>query len=100
VLMKVATIDFHPRAFRPGMAVTTNFGRTVAWARLSGESTFDIIVRISMADYLWCLLAEAGREWGLPPQTPKGGDVKLHLPHLEAPAQSDAMITGSDLEIA
>jgi sarcosine oxidase, subunit gamma len=89
MLMKVATIDFHPRAFKTGMGVTTNFGRAVATLRQTrddaepGGAAFDIVVRISMADYLWCLIAEAGREWGLPAQTPKG-QVKLHLPHFES----------------
>lgn len=100
MLMKVTTIDFHTRAFKPGMGVTTNFARTVAWARQTGDAAFDIIVRISMADYLWCLLAEAGHEWGLPLQTPKGGDVKLHLPHFESDATDNATAIGSDLEIA
>ena len=100
MLMKVTTIDFHPRAFKPGMGVTTNFGRTIASARQTGDTTFEIIVRISMADYLWCLLAEAGREWGLPSQIPKGGDVKLHLPHFEVAPHGDATTVGSELEMA
>ena len=99
MLMKIATIDFHPLAFKPGMCVTTNFGRTVAWARQPREDAFDLIVRISMADYLWCLLAAAGREWGLPQQEPKGGRVKLHLPHLEAPAADTGNDAPADLEI-
>ena len=100
MLMKVATVDFHPRSFKPGMGVTTNFGRTVAWARQTREEAFDIVVRISMADYLWCLLAEAGHEWGLPLQKPKGADVRLHLPHPVAETTGDAAMVGSDLEIA
>jgi sarcosine oxidase, subunit gamma len=88
MLMKISTIDFHPRSFRSGMCVCSNFGRTVAYARQTqddggpGGPAFDLIVRISMADYLWCLLAEAGFEWGLPRQEPRG-KVKLHLPHFE-----------------
>jgi sarcosine oxidase subunit gamma len=27
-----------------------------------------------MADYLWCLLAEAGREWGMPREVPVKGE--------------------------
>jgi len=88
MLMKIATVDFHPRAFKAGMGVTTNFGRATPFLRqsrddaLPGGAAFDIVIRISMADYLWCLLAEAGREFGLPVQIPKGL-VKLHLPHFE-----------------
>ena len=99
MLMKIATVDFDPRAYKPGMCVATNFGRTVAWARQTGEDGYDLIVRISMADYLWCLLAEAGHEWGLPAQEPKGGKVKLHLPHLEADALSLSGEPAADLEI-
>jgi heterotetrameric sarcosine oxidase gamma subunit len=82
MLMKVATVDFHPRAFKPGMGVTCNVGRANPVLRQTREDAFDILIRISMADYLWCLLAEAGHEWGLPGQSPKG-QVKLHLPHFE-----------------
>jgi sarcosine oxidase, subunit gamma len=82
MLMKVCTVDFHPRAFKRGMGVTCNVGRATPFLRQTGDEAFDIVIRISMADYLWCLLAEAGHEWGLPEQNPKG-QVKLHLPHFE-----------------
>ncbi len=88
MLMKIATVDFHPRVFKTGMGMTTNLGRANPFLRQTrddagpGGPAFDIIIRISMADYLWCLLAEAGHEWGLPEQPPKGL-VKLHLPHFE-----------------
>jgi len=29
---------------------------------------FRLFIRWSMADYLWCLAADAGREWGVPEQ--------------------------------
>ena len=88
MLMKIATVDFHPRAFKTGMGVTTNLGRATPFLRQTGDDVpsgpaFDIVIRISMADYLWCLLAEAGHEFGLPEQSPKG-QVKLHLPHFDA----------------
>ena len=88
ILMKIATVDFHPRAFKNGMGVTTNLGRANPFLRQTrddaapGGPAFDIIIRISMADYLWCLLAEAGHEYGLPEQSPKG-QVTLHLPHFD-----------------
>ena len=88
MLMKIATVDLHPRVFKTGMGVTTNFGRTTAFARQIRDDAFDLVVRLSMADYLWRLLAEAGREWGMQRQTPKGGDVRLHLPHFEAATAS------------
>jgi sarcosine oxidase subunit gamma len=89
MLMKVATIDFHPKAFKVGQGVSLLLGRANPWLRQTrddaepGGPAFDIIIRISMADYLWCLLAEAGHEWGLPLLEPKGSKVKLHLPHFE-----------------
>ncbi len=88
MLMKIATVDFHPRAFKNGMGMTTNLGRANPFLRQTrndaapGGPAFDIIIRISMADYLWCLLAEAGHEYGLPEQSPKG-QVTLHLPHFD-----------------
>lgn len=93
MLMKITTIDLHPRAFKKGMGVTSNFGRATPWVRQTGDDAeaggpaFDIVIRISMADYMWCLLAESGHEWGLPELEPKGAKVHLHLPHLE-PASS------------
>jgi hypothetical protein len=47
-------------------------------ARLDAPD-FDLIIRRSHADYLWCLLALAGREFGLPEQKPEGR-VKLATP--------------------
>lgn len=88
MLMKISTIDFHPRSFKNGMGVTSNFGRSLPWVRQTrddgapGGPAFDLVIRISMADYLWCLLAESGHEWGLPELDAKG-QVKLHLPHFE-----------------
>jgi sarcosine oxidase, subunit gamma len=82
MLMKICTVDFHPRAFKAGMGLTANLGRANPFLRQTRDDAFEIVIRISMADYLWCLLAEAGHEWGLPEQSPKG-QVKLHLPHLE-----------------
>ena len=84
MLMKIATVDFDARVFKAGMGVTTNLGRTNPWLRATSDNSFAIIIRISMADYLWCLLAEAGHEWGLPDVAPKGSGVTLHLPHFEA----------------
>jgi sarcosine oxidase, subunit gamma len=81
LLMKLTTIDLHPRAFRAGQVAGSLFGRANAWAWLTSEDAdgpaFRLIVRWSFADYLWCALAEAGREWGLPGQTPVKGEVLL-----------------------
>lgn len=82
MLMTLATLDLHPRAFKPGEAVLTNLGRSNPLLICTGSDAFEIHIRISMADYLWCSLLEAGHEWGLPELAPKG-EVKLHLPHFE-----------------
>jgi sarcosine oxidase subunit gamma len=89
MLMKISTIDLHPRHFTRGMCVTSMFARANPLVRQSkddgepGGPEFELTIRISMADYLWCVLAEAGHEWGLPEQEIKAGTVKLHLPHFE-----------------
>jgi len=73
-LMKLTPFDIHPRAFKTGDVAGTLFGKAAGWIvnRSSGKPEFDIIMRWSMADYLWCLIAEAGREFGLPVQDPIG----------------------------
>lgn len=88
MLMKISTIDLHPRHFTKGQCVTSLFARANPLVRLAkdeqdaGGPLFELTIRISMADYLWCVLAEAGHEWGLPVLEPRG-IVKQHLPHFE-----------------
>jgi sarcosine oxidase subunit gamma len=79
-LMKLTTLDLHPRVFRAGMAAGAIFGRAQAtlWQAADdsqGAPLFRLIVRWSMADYLWCLIADAGREFGVPEQRPVGGET-------------------------
>ncbi len=81
-LMKLTTLDIHPRAFQVGQVAGSRFGHANAWLWLTGESdddgpSFQLFVRWSMADYLWCLLAECGREWGMPEETPLAGETQL-----------------------
>lgn len=87
VLAKITMVDLHPRAFAKGNAIASIFGQAGAWLQMLDDETgdgpeFAIYVRRSMADYLWCLIADGGREFGLEPQEPVGR-VKLHLPHFE-----------------
>jgi len=84
LLMKLTTLDMHRRAFSGGCVKGSIFGRIQATLHLpAGEKAeapgFDLIVRWSLADYLWCLIALAGREYGLPEQMPQGR-VKLAVP--------------------
>ncbi|MEL7544807.1 MAG: sarcosine oxidase subunit gamma family protein [Pseudomonadota bacterium] len=87
VLAKIVMHDLHPRAFSKGHAIATLLGHAGGWLEMTDDETgggpaFQIYVRRSMADYLWCLLADGGREFGLPLQEPIGRE-KLHLPHFE-----------------
>jgi sarcosine oxidase subunit gamma len=79
-LMKLTTLDLHSRAFKTGMVAGSTFAHANALLWQSGDDAaeggpiFRLIVRWSMADYLGCLLAEAGREWGMPPEVPVKGE--------------------------
>jgi sarcosine oxidase subunit gamma len=78
ILMKLTTLDLHPRAFRAGMVAGSVFGRANAtlWLPLgqADEEALHLFIRWSMADYLWCVVAEAGREWGVPEEEPIKGE--------------------------
>ncbi len=80
ILMKLTMLDLHERAFNAGEVRGTMLMHTQAVLYQSGADdaaggpTFDIVVRWSMADYLWCLVAECGREFGLPEQVPVSGE--------------------------
>jgi len=80
-LMKLTTLDLHPRAFNAGMTAGAVFGRAQAtlWQiaddAAEGGPLFRLIVRWSMADYLWCALADAAREFGAPETKPVGGEA-------------------------
>ena len=81
-LMKLTTLDIHRRAFQLGQVAGGLFGHANAWLWLTGESddegpAFRLFVRWSMADYLWCLLAECSREWGMPEEQPVAGEALL-----------------------
>lgn len=81
MLMKLTTLDLHPSAFTTGQVAGSLFGRAQAtlWQvdadETEGGPVFRLFVRRSMADYLWCLLAEAGFEWGMPKQAPLSGET-------------------------
>jgi heterotetrameric sarcosine oxidase gamma subunit len=80
LLMKLTTLDLHQRAFKAGMVTGGVFGRANAtiWPTAddaaAGGPVFRLFIRWSMADYLWCLIADAGREWGVPEQAPVKGE--------------------------
>ncbi|MDQ0324463.1 sarcosine oxidase subunit gamma [Rhodopseudomonas julia] len=80
-LMKLTTLDLHPRGFPVGHVAGSNFARAQGWLWLEhGEeetARFRLYVRWSMAEYLWCVLADAGREWGVPEQVPAADETFL-----------------------
>ncbi|MFP4270335.1 MAG: sarcosine oxidase subunit gamma [Alphaproteobacteria bacterium] len=77
-LAKLVAVDLHPRAWRRDEVLGTLLAKAAVQLWLvadeadPGGPTARLIVRRSLADHVWCLLAEAGREWGLPAQTPEG----------------------------
>jgi heterotetrameric sarcosine oxidase gamma subunit len=79
-LSKLTTLDLHPRVFKAGTVAGAMFGRTQAtlWQvsdeAIEGRPLFRLIVRWSMADYLWCAIADAAREFGAPETKPVGGE--------------------------
>ncbi len=82
LLGKLTTLDMHPRAFQAGEVKGSMFGRVPASLRLEPDAVpeaFTLTIRWSHADYLWCQLALAGREYGLPAQEPIG-QVTLAYP--------------------
>ena len=77
LLARVTTLDLHERSFKAGHVAGSNFGKAAGWIALTtdekdeGGPTFQLVVRWSMADYLWGLLAQAGRALGLAEQMPR-----------------------------
>ncbi len=77
MLSKLTPLDLHASAFPSGRCAGSVFGKANAWLHCRQDdaeagAVFDIHIRWSMADYLWCVLAEAGREFGFPEQVPIG----------------------------
>ena len=79
LLAKLVPLDMHPRAFRPGEVKGTVLGAANTHLWCVAEDRFCLTLRRSYADYGWCLLARAGREWGLPEERPVGGE-RLTIP--------------------
>jgi len=74
-LQKLSTLDLHRSVFASGDVAGTLFARASVILAAREDDCFDLIVRRSYADYLWCLVANAGYEYGLPEQTPLAGEI-------------------------
>ncbi|WP_420549265.1 sarcosine oxidase subunit gamma [Curvivirga sp.] len=65
VLKKGSPLDLHPSKFKAGNCTGTRFAHaTIFMVQRDEESTYDINVRISFAEYLWNYFVEASREFG------------------------------------
>lgn len=74
-LQKLSTLDLYPDRFGKGDVAGTVFAHVSVVLAARAADRFDILVRRSEADYLWCLLADAGYEYGLPQETPRSGEI-------------------------
>lgn len=65
VMAKSTAYDIHPENFSEGKVVNTLIGKAQVTLRALPERQFEILVRRSLADYLWLWLQRAGREYGM-----------------------------------
>lgn len=79
ILMNLSTLDLHKRTFSAGQIKGSIFGHANAYVwqlhtEPGASETFRLIVRSSMADYLWCLISRSARLFGMPEDTPISGE--------------------------
>lgn len=79
ILMNLTTLDMDARTFSVGDVKGTLFGHANAFVWQVQDETgaaekFRLIVRSSMADYLWCLISRSARLFGLPEDSPLSGE--------------------------
>ena len=66
LLSKGCPLDFHPRVFEAGQCAQSHIGKSNALIiQVDDESTYDIIVRRSFADYLARWLLHSGMEYDI-----------------------------------
>ena len=64
VLSKGTPFDLHPSVFKPGDCAQTRFGHaSILLHCVDSESTIDVQVRWSFAEYLWLYLVESASEY-------------------------------------
>ncbi len=65
MLMKSSIYDVHPSNFPVGKAVGTTFAKSQLVIRHTGDTTWELVVRRSFADYIWLWLQDASAGYGL-----------------------------------
>jgi sarcosine oxidase subunit gamma len=65
LLMKSTSYDVHPNNFPVGKAIGTVFAKSQLVIRRADESTWELVIRRSFADYWWLWLQDASAEFGL-----------------------------------
>ncbi|MDF1722758.1 MAG: sarcosine oxidase subunit gamma family protein [Minwuia sp.] len=80
-LMTLSTLDLHPRGFTVDQVAGTTFGHALGWLvqtaddEAEGGPVFEILVRWSHADYLFCELTHGARAFGMPESKPLSGEL-------------------------
>lgn len=65
MLKKSTPYDLHDRHFPVGKTVTTVFAKSQIVISRKAENNWELVVRRSFADYLWCWIQDASKEYGL-----------------------------------
>lgn len=79
ILMNLSTLDMHMRGFSAGQVKGSILGHANAYiwqlhTDTGATETFRLIVRSSMADYLWCLVSRSARLFGISEEMPISGE--------------------------
>lgn len=65
ILMKGTPLDVHPSKFSKGMCTNTLYAKaTIFLMQLDNAPVYEVMVRWSMADYLWDYLTDGATEFG------------------------------------
>ncbi len=65
LLAKGCPLDLHPRVVKPGYVAGSVLAKITALIHCRDQSSIDVYVARSYADYLWSWLEHAGREYGV-----------------------------------
>lgn len=72
VLEKACPLDFDPRTFEPGRCAQSHIAKAPVLIRLADDvPTYEIIVRRSLAEYLWTWIFDAAAESRLRDRNPR-----------------------------